>query len=164
MNFLYQHLVPNFFRCALSTLFITSIFFISACDTDDDHDHHDHAEHADVDGFLLQTLDNKEIYREFKGATTGNILVKSGQSLELSVTCLDDDGNKIMDFDLENQPTLKLSEYEKSIISLEVRKDLYPYTFLISGLSNGQTSAKLELMHEGHADYTSTNRIPVTVE
>lgn len=67
-------------------------------------------------------------------------------------------------FDLKNQPTLKLSEYEKSIISLEVRKDLYPYTFLISGLSNGQTSAKLELMHEGHADYTSTNRIPVTVE
>ena len=164
MNFLCHHLVPNFVRSALSTLFITSIFFISACDTDDDHDHHDHAEHADVDGFLLQTLDNKEIYREFKGATTGNILVKSGQSLELSVTCLDDDGNKIMDFDLENQPTLKLSEYEKSIISLEVRKDLYPYTFLISGLSNGQTSAKLELMHEGHADYTSTNRIPVTVE
>ena len=156
--------MPSIAKYAFSTLVITSIFFISACDTDDDHDHHDHAEHADVDGFLLQTLDNKEIYREFKVATTGNILVKSGQSLELSVTCLDDDGNKIMDFDLENQPTLKLSEYEKSIISLEVRKDLYPYTFLISGLSNGQTSAKLELMHEGHADYTSTNRIPVTVE
>ena len=61
LYFLYQHLVPNFVRYALSTLFITSIFFISACDTDDDHHH---VEHADVDGFLLQTLDNKEIYRE----------------------------------------------------------------------------------------------------
>ena len=121
--------MPSIAKYAFSTLVITSIFFISACDTDDDHDHHDHAEHADVDGFLLQTLDNKEIYREFKGATTGNILVKSGQSLELSVTCLDDDGNKIMDFDLENQPTLKLSEYEKSIVSLEIRKDLLPIYF-----------------------------------
>ena len=160
MKPIYRHLAPNIAKYVFSTLIITSVFFISACDTDDD----DHAEHADVDGFLLQTLDNKEVYREFKGATSGSILVKSGESLELSVTCLDDDGNKIMDFDLENQPTLKLSEYEKSIVSLEVKKDLYPYTFVASGLSNGQTSAKLELMHEGHADYTSTNRIPVTVE
>ena len=164
MNFLYQHLVPNFVRYALSALFITSIFFISACDTDDGHDHDHHVEHADVDGFLLQTLDNNEIYREFKGATSGNILIKGGQSLELSVTCLDDEGNKIMHFDLENQPALQMSEYEKSIISFEVRKDIYPYTFLISGLGSGQTFAKLELMHEGHADYTSTNKIPVTVE
>ena len=93
-----------------------------------------------------------------------DILIKGGQSLELSVTCLDDEGNKIMHFDLENQPTLQMSEYEKSIISFEVRKDIYPYTFLISGLVSGQTFAKLELMHEGHADYTSTNKIPVTVE
>ena len=163
MKFIDRHLVPNIAKYVFSTLIVTSVFFISACDTDDDHDH-DHAEHADVDGFLLQTLDNKEVYREFKGATSGSILVKSGESLELSVTCLDDDGNKITDFDLENQPTLKLSEYEKSIVSLEVKKDLYPYTFVANGLSNGQTSAKLELMHEGHADYTSTNRIPVTVE
>ena len=162
LYFLYQHLVPNFVRYALSTLFITSIFFISACDTDDDHNHH--VEHVDVDGFLLQTLDNKEIYREFKGATSGNILIKSGQSLELTVTCLDDDESKIMHFDLENQPVLQMSEYEKSIIGFEVRKDIYPYTFLISGLGSGQTSAKLELMHEGHADYTSTNKIPVKVE
>ena len=163
MKFFDRHFVPNIAKYVFSTLIVTSVFFISACDTDDDHDH-DHAEHADVDGFLLQTLDNKEVYREFKGATSGSILVKSGESLELSVTCLDDDGNKITDFDLENQPTLKLSEYEKSIVSLEVKKDLYPYTFVAGGLSNGQTSAKLELMHEGHADYTSTNRIPVTVE
>ena len=91
-------------------------------------------------------------------------MVKNGESLELSVTCLDDDGNAIMHFDLENKPTLQMSEYEKSIISFEVRKDIYPYTFLISGLGSGQTSAKLELMHEGHADYTSTNKIPVKVE
>ena len=65
MKFIDRHLVPNIAKYVFSTLIVTSIFFISACDTDDDHDH-DHAEHADVDGFLLQTLDNKEVYREFK--------------------------------------------------------------------------------------------------
>ena len=33
----------------------------------------------------------------------------------------------------------------------------------IVGVSAGSTSFKLELMHEGHADYTSTNNVSVTV-
>ncbi len=34
----------------------------------------------------------------------------------------------------------------------------------IVGVSVGNTSFKLELMHGDHADYTSTNNVPVTVE
>ena len=34
----------------------------------------------------------------------------------------------------------------------------------IVGVSAGSTSFKLELMHEGHADYTSTNNVPITVQ
>ena len=62
-------------KFSIFTLLITSIFLISACDQDsaDGHDH-DEEIHADVDGFLLQTSDNQEIYREFKGSTSGNIL------------------------------------------------------------------------------------------
>ena len=33
----------------------------------------------------------------------------------------------------------------------------------VIGVSAGSTSFKLQLMHEGHADYTSTNNVPVTV-
>ena len=33
----------------------------------------------------------------------------------------------------------------------------------VIGVSSGSTSFQLELMHEGHADYTSTNNVPVTV-
>ena len=82
--------LPNFhfifYNFAIFTLSMTFIFIISACDRDSEHDH-DHEEvHADVDGFLLQTSDNQEIYREFKGSTSGNILIKGGQSLELSVS------------------------------------------------------------------------------
>ena len=34
----------------------------------------------------------------------------------------------------------------------------------ITGISIGATNFKLELMHGDHADYTSTNNVPVTVE
>ena len=57
---------------------MTFISIISACDRDSEHDH-DHEEvHADVDGFILQTSNGEEIYREFKGITSGNILISNG--------------------------------------------------------------------------------------
>ena len=153
------------FKFAIFTLLITSIFLIPACDQDleDDHDH-DEEIHADVDGFLLQISDNQEIYREFKGSTSGNILIKNGHSLELSVSFLDDDGNKIPDSSNFQDKFMQISEYEEAIISFELKQNIYPFTMLISGLGAGQTFAKLQLAHEGHPDYTSTNKIPVTVE
>ena len=33
----------------------------------------------------------------------------------------------------------------------------------IIGVSSGSTSFQLQLMHDGHADYTSTNNVTVTV-
>ena len=58
---------------------MTFIFIIFACDQDPEHDHAD--VHADVDGFILQTSNGEEIYREFKGITSGSILINSGQSI-----------------------------------------------------------------------------------
>ena len=160
--------LPNFhfIFCNFTTftLSMTFIFIISACDRDSEHDH-DHEEvHADVDGFLLQTSDSQEIYREFKSSTSGNILTKGGQSLELSVSFLDDDRNKILDPSDFQDKSIQMSEYEETIISFELKQNIYPFTMLISGLGAGQTFAKLQLAHEGHPDYTSTNKIPVTVE
>jgi hypothetical protein len=34
----------------------------------------------------------------------------------------------------------------------------------IKGVSAGSTGFKLELMHGSHADYTSTNNVPITVK
>ena len=58
----------------------------------------------------------------------------------------------------------QMSEYRETIISFELKQNIYPFTILISGLDVGQTTTKLQLVHEGHPDYTSTNKIPVTVE
>ena len=57
-----------------------------------------------------------------------------------------------------------MAEYGRAVISFELKQNVYPFTILISGLDVGQTFTKLQLLHEGHPDYTSTNKIPVTVE
>lgn len=166
MQFSLLYLKPNFIEFSLFISLIISTFLISACDQDSEHDHdHDHEEvHVDVDGFILQTLDKQEIYREFKGSTSGNILIKVGQSLELSISFLDDDGNKILDSSDFQDKSIQITEYEETIINFQLRQNIYPYTVLISGLGAGQTFAKLQLNHGGHPDYTATNKILVTVE
>ena len=130
---------------------MTFISIISACDRDSEHDH-DHEEvHADVDGFILQTSNGEEIYREFKGITSGNILVSNGQSVEISVYFLDHNGNEILDESDFQDKSIQVSKYEKTIINIKLKQDIYPHTILISGVSPGLTFVKLQLIHKTFA-------------
>ena len=45
----------------------------------------------------------------------------------------------------------------------EEGEDHHGMAIHVQGVSAGSTSFKLQLMHDGHADYTSTNNVPVTV-
>ena len=160
--------LPNFhfifYNFAIFTLSMTFIFIIFACDQDPEHDH-DHADvHADVDGFILQTSNSEEIYREFKGITSGGILINSGQSMALSVYFLDHNENKILDESDFQDKSIQVSKYEKTIINIKLKQDIYPHTILISGVSPGQTFVKLQLIHSGHPDYTATTDIPIKIE
>ena len=155
--------LPNF-HFILFILSMTFISIISACDRDSEH-YHDHEEvHADVDGFILQTSNGEEIYREFKGITSGNILVSNGQSVEISVYFLDHNGNEILDESDFQDKSIQVSKYEKTIINVKLKQDIYPHAVIISGLSPGQTFAKLQLIHNGHPDYTATKDTPIKIE
>ena len=123
-------------RSLVSVLGIFLALFIVSCE-DDDHAHEE--EHTDAEGFILENSSGTEVYREFKGAKTGAITLTAGETLELSVHFLDDDGKEL--------------EHEEHGMALE-----------ITGVSTGSTSFKLELMHDEHADYTSTNNVPITVQ
>ena len=71
---------------------------------------------------------------------------------------------------------LVVSEYDATIAVVEVEGhdeedgddhddhgDEHGNALHVEGVSAGTTSFKLQLMHDGHADYTSTNNVPVTV-
>ena len=145
--------------------------------------------HTDADGLVLES-NGVEVYREFEGAIVTNTLsLTVGDTLELSVHFLDHEGNEIEHSDDEHDDHddhgddhdddgdgLVVSENDATIAVVEVEGhdeedgddhddhgDEHGNALHVEGVSAGSTSFKLQLMHDGHADYTSTNNVPVTV-
>lgn len=160
-----------------TTLLLTgAMLFTIGCEDDahDDHDH-DHEEgHTDADGFILEDAAGNEVYREFEGAMTGSVTLAVGETLELSVHFLDHEGNEIAHEEEEegeeHEDGLAVEGNDASIAVVEVEEheeggdhDDHGMALHVEGVSAGSTSFQLKLMHDGHADYTSTNNVPVTV-
>jgi len=146
------------------------ILFTTGCE-DDDHNHDHDEDHTDADGFILEDESGTEIYREFEGAMTGTVTLTVGDTLELSVHFLDHEGNEIehQEGEEDHEDGLVVSENDASVAVVEVEdheegeEEHHEMALHIVGVSTGSTSFKLQLMHEGHADYTSTNNVPITV-
>ena len=146
------------------------LLFTTGCE-DDDHDHDE--DHTDTDGFVLEIENGTEVYREFEGEVTGGLVLSVGDTVELSVHFLDHEGNEIEheeEGEEEHEDGLAVSENNASVAVVEVEEheeqgeeEHHEMALHVIGVSAGSTSFKLQLMHEGHADYTSTNNVPVTV-
>ena len=157
-------------------LLTSMILFTAGCE-DDDHDHDHDEEHTDADGFVLEDESGTEVYREFEGATTGTVTLAVGDTLELSVHFLDHDGDEIEheegEEDEDHEDGIEVSGFNSSIAVVEGEdheeeadhdhEEEHGMAIHVIGVSSGSTSFQLQLMHEGHADYTSTNNVPVTV-
>ena len=176
--------MKSFTRSSMHVLGLSLVLFAVACE--DNKDSSEEEGHTDADGFILEA-NGTEIYREFKGITTGSITLKVGGDLDLSVHFLDDDGNEIEHEEEEHddhgdeEEELKVSGFDASIatiefheedghnhrkISLNLRgqeEDEHAMVLEVKGVGAGSTSFKLELMHGDHADYTSTKNVPVVV-
>ena len=153
-------------------LLASMILFTTGCE-DDDHDHDE--EHTDADGFVLEDESETEVYREFEGAMTGTVTLTAGDTLELTVHFLNHEGNEIEHEEEgeehDDEDKLQVSENDANVAVVEVEhhengeEDEEPYGMAlhIIGVSTGTTSFMLQLMHEGHADYTSSNNVSVIV-
>ena len=162
----------------IRALFCFMLFFNIACE-DDDHDDHDHDEgHTDADGFVLETESGTEVYREFEGASEGSVTLSAGDTLELIVHFLDHDGDEIEheeEEEEEHEGGLSISGNDEGVAIVEAEEheeegddhnhdeEEHGMAIHVIGVGAGSTSFKLQLMHEGHADYTSTNNVPVVV-
>ena len=165
----------------VTLLFTGMLLFTTGCE-DDDHDHDHDEDHTDADGFVLETEAGVVVYREFEGTQTGGVTLSVGETLELMVHFLDHEGNEIEHSDDEHDDHddhgddhdddgdgLVVSENDATIAVVEVEGhdeedgDDHGNVLHIEGVSAGSTSFKLVLMHDGHADYTAPNKVPVTV-
>jgi hypothetical protein len=144
-------------------------------------------EHTDADGLILE-LNGQEVYREFEGEIVTNTLTLTvGDTLELSVHFLDHDGNEIEheeeeeehddhdhDDDHDSVDGLLVTENNTSIVVIEVEEheeeeeehddheEDHGSGIHMIAVAAGSTTFKIQLMHEGHSDYTSMS-IAVTV-
>ena len=164
-----QFLLIRAIKAHLVFMLIGMLLFTTGCE-DDDHNHNHDEEHTDADGFVLEDESGSEVYKEFEGAMTGTVTLSIGDTLELSVHFLDHEENEIEhEGDEEDEDELVISENDSNIAIVEVEEheegeeEHHEMAIHVIGVSAGSTSFKLQLMHEGHADYTSTNNVPVTV-
>ena len=158
---------------AHSILFLTSLALFTVGCEDDDHDEHGHEEgHTDAEGFKLEDENGNEVYSQFEGAIEGAITLNVGETLELTVHFLDDDGNEIEHEEEEgedHEDGLEVSGADPNIAIVEVEGHEdegdghdHGMGIHIEGVSSGTTNFELRLMHQGHADFTSLD-VLVTV-
>ena len=151
-------------RAHLVFLFASMILFTTGCEDDDnDHDHH-----TDAEGFVLKSESGTEVYKEFEGAiVTNNLTLSVGDTLEISVHFLDHGGDEIEHEDEDDKLSVSGFTADVAVVSVEEHEetgmDHHEMALEIIGVSADSTEFKLELMHGDHADYTSTNNVPVTV-
>tara|TARA_A100001011_G_C14318057_1_gene848918 strand:+ start:898 stop:1422 length:525 start_codon:yes stop_codon:yes gene_type:complete len=172
-----QFLFLRTLKVHLVLLLTSMVLFTAGCE-DDDHDDHEEETHTDADGFVLKDENGTQVYREFEGDLTDGIVLAVGDTLELSVHFLDQDGEEIEhdeeghdDDHGDEEAEIEVSGSDPSIAIVEAEgheegddhEEEHGYGIHVIGVSAGSTSFKLELMHQGHADYTSTNNVPVTV-
>ena len=169
----------------VTLLFTGMLLFTTGCE-DDDHDHDHDEDHTNANGFVLETEAGVVVYEEFEGTQTGGVTLSVGETLELMVHFLDSEGNEIEHSDDEHDDHddggddhdddgdgLVVSENDATIAIVEVEghdeedgddhEDEHGNALHVEGVSAGSTSFKLQLIHDGHPDYTSTNNVPVTV-
>ena len=159
---------------AHSILLLTSLALFTVGCEDDDHDEHGHEEgHTDAEGFKLEDENGDEVYSQFEGAIDGAITLNVGETLELAVHFLDDDGNEIEHEEEEegedHEDGLEVSGFNSNIATVEVEGHEdegdghdHGMAIHIEGVSSGTTNFELRLMHQGHADFTSLD-VLVTV-
>ena len=158
---------------AHSILLLTSLALFTVGCEDDDHDEHGHEEgHTDAEGFKLEDENGNDGYSQFEGAIEGAITLNVGETLELTVHFLDDDGNEIEHEEEEgedHEDGLEVSGADPNIAIVEVEGHEdegdghdHGMGIHIEGVSSGTTNFELRLMHQGHADFTSLD-VLVTV-
>ena len=160
---------------------------------DDGHDHEAEPFHADADGFVLKVDGNqiyRQFEGEHEGGITLKVgeeldvltLFLDHDEEEFLPENPEEEDDHDHDHGEEEVFALALSGFDSSIIDVHLHEGEHEheddraeeddhheeelaeqFTFEVKGLKAGETSAKLQLLHGDHPDFTAALSIPVTV-
>ena len=129
-----------------------------ACDNPAEDDHHD--EHADAEGLVL-VIGGEEVVRVEEAEVTGSLSVGAGETTsDITVEFLDHDGHEIHGEDLDEEFSLDVEVRGSEIVTVA---NTGRWMFTLEGDEAGDTAIRVQLLHDGHADFTTPD-ISVTVE
>ena len=142
-----KHVFPGIFCLALVA---------SGCGDDDNPvDAHQGEEHASAIGLIIRDGGNggAESVRNESGQVSGDIPVGLGKETAiLTVRFIAEDGDLFVPH-TEDGFSLGWEIGDESIATVDQHGD---YEIHIVGLKNGKTTIRLKIMHEGHADFVSS--------
>ena len=159
----------NFSQIVLVVI-VAILPFFGGCGEDDnpsvdghDHDHGDAPMHADVEGFILE-VDEKEVYRRFKGTHSGGLTVKVGQEIEVYAVFLDANEHEahlhevesVDDQGHEEEFALELTGYDNTIIAIHLDHNEHAH-----GEENGEHG---EEDHGEHGEEDHGDELPFGLE
>lgn len=121
-------------------------------------------EHVEAFGLVIYNS-GAEVVRYEKGIVTGEIEVAEGEDTPLlTVRFLDEKGNVIASDKLADKAfSLQWVVANTAIADVERHESDGKWNFHIAGKTEGQTSIKIQLLHNDHPDFTS-KEIPIHVE
>lgn len=130
-----------------------------ACDNPAEDDHAD--EHADAEGLVL-LLGGDEVVRVEEAEVDGSLTVEAGKTTsDITVEFLDHDGDEVHAEDLDEEFSLGVEVQGDDIVTVATAT-AGTWTFTLKGDEAGDTAIRVQLLHEGHADFTTPD-ISVTV-
>ena len=141
---------------SMSALSIFALaLFVASCGDDDnpvEPDYHD--DHAEAIGLIVRDS-GTEIVRVESGQVTGDIEVGHGtETALLAVRFIAEDGD-LFTPDEDDDFSLGWKIADESIAEVEHHAEDGAWAFHILGLEEGQTTIRIKINHEGHADFVS---------
>ena len=148
-------MLRNLYNVSLKTTLFASILIIAGCGDDNTQVDPDHGEeHAEALGLIIRNS-GEEILRYENGQVSGKIDVGHGKETALlSVRFIAEDGD-LFTPDADDGFTLDWEIADAKIAEVEYHAEDGAWAFHIIGLEEGQTTIKIKLNHEGHADFVS---------
>ncbi len=129
-----------------------------ACSNPAEDDHEE--EHAEAEGLVL-VLGGEEVVRVEEAEVTGSLTVGAGETTsDITVEFIDHDGDEIHAEDLDSEFSLGVEIRGSEIVTVAYTDR---WTFTLEGGDAGDTVIRVQLLHDGHADFTTPD-ISVTVE
>ncbi len=117
-------------------------------------------DHAEVEGLVL-VLGGEEVVRVQEAEVTGSLTVEAGETTsDITVEFLDHDGDEVHAEDLDSEFSLGVEVRGSEIVTVA---NTGRWTFTLHGDEAGDTTIRVQLLHDDHADFTTPD-ISVTVE